>query len=77
MRDVVLLICMNSYLVERVASTFTTSIHLHTFIVYKTRECSGDAAYVRRTRMSIHYWNLQQTSKIHLLAHISEPACYA
>ena len=27
--------------------------------------------------MSIHCWNLRQTSKIHLLAHISEPACYA
>ena len=27
---------------------FHTSVHLHTFIVYKTRECSGDAAYVRR-----------------------------
>ena len=27
---------------------FHTSFHLHTFIVYKTRECSGDSAYVRR-----------------------------
>ena len=27
--------------------------------------------------MSIHCWNLREASKIHLLAHISEPACYA
>ena len=26
---------------------FKTSVHLHTFIVYSTREYSGDSAYVR------------------------------
>ena len=31
---------------------FHTSVHLHTFIVYKTRECSGDSAYVRRLALA-------------------------
>ena len=44
-RDVVLLICMDSY---RVELNIHTSIHLHTFIVYTRNECSRNSAYVRR-----------------------------